>query len=70
MHPCYSRDRIVDIKKTNIQKHLKYSTFIFYMMLSQNLNFLRMVSLNAFMMVHLMFLVNPHIDLTNKSCSV
>ena len=69
IHSCYNRDEIVHIERQTF-KSTESTSYGFYMMLSQNLNFLRMLGLNYFMMPYLMFLGIPHVDLTNKSCCV
>ena len=70
IHSCYTRDGIVHIKKNEHSKALKVHHTSFLYDAFPDFGFLRMMGLNSFMMHHLMFLVNPHIDLTNKSCCV
>ena len=70
IHSCYTRDGIVHIKKNEHSRALKVHHMSFLYDAFPDLDFLRTMDLNSFMMHHLVFLVNPHIDLTNKSCCV
>ena len=69
IHSCYTRDEIVHIEKQTF-KSTESTSYGFLNYAFPEFEFLRMLGLNYFVILYLMFLGNPQIDQTNKRCCV
>ena len=70
IHSCYTRDENVHIKNTEHSKTLEVYHMNFLCGAFSEFEFFENDGSEHFHDLHLMILVNRHIDLTNNSCCV